>query len=214
MRVALDGRFEDPPPTHGGLRFFDGGTTAVLETTDDHTLVLTSKRTGNTSLEQMYSVGVRPERFKVVVAKGVVSPRPAYAPIAAGDRAGQHARRDHVGPVVLHLPPPPAAALPVRARRHLLTGPCSRRRAADVRPDRTHCDSLQRNRIRQPDTPTWHPQLATDGSAPTARHTSSPRASASRTPVPSREREGGRRRSGSLTLAVRNGDLGSEHSGP
>ena len=31
----------------------------------------------------MYSVGVRPENFKVVVAKGVVSPRPAYQPIAA-----------------------------------------------------------------------------------------------------------------------------------
>jgi microcystin degradation protein MlrC len=28
-------------------------------------------------------VGVRPERFKIVVAKGVVSPRPAYSRIAA-----------------------------------------------------------------------------------------------------------------------------------
>ena len=28
-------------------------------------------------------VGVRPEAFQVVAAKGVVSPRPAYAPIAA-----------------------------------------------------------------------------------------------------------------------------------
>ena len=71
-----------PCPTHGGWRFFDGGTTAVLDTTDDHTLVLTSKRTGNTSLEQLYSVGVNPERFKVVVAKGVVSPRPAYSRVA------------------------------------------------------------------------------------------------------------------------------------
>ena len=82
VRVLSDGLYEDPLPTHGGWRFFDGGTTAVLETTDDHTLVLTSKRTGNTSLEQHYSVGVRPERFKVVVAKGVVSPRPAYSRVA------------------------------------------------------------------------------------------------------------------------------------
>ena len=66
-----------------GYRFFDGGTTAVLETTDDHTLVLTSKRDGNTSREQMYSVGIWPERYRVVVAKGVVSPRPAYQPIAS-----------------------------------------------------------------------------------------------------------------------------------
>jgi microcystin degradation protein MlrC len=38
---------------------------------------------GNTSLQQMYSVGVRPETKHIIVAKGVVSPRPAYAPIAA-----------------------------------------------------------------------------------------------------------------------------------
>ena len=78
-----DGKYEDTRPTHGGYRFFDGGTTAVLETSDDHTLVLTSKRDGNTSREQMYSVGIWPERYRVVVAKGVVSPRPAYQPIAS-----------------------------------------------------------------------------------------------------------------------------------
>ena len=83
VRVISDGRFEEPTPTHGGFRFFDGGTTVVLETTDEHTLVLTSRLVGNTSIQQMYSVGVRPEAFQVVVAKGVVSPRPAYAPIAA-----------------------------------------------------------------------------------------------------------------------------------
>ena len=31
----------------------------------------------------MYSVGIWPERYRVVVAKGVVSPRPAYQPIAS-----------------------------------------------------------------------------------------------------------------------------------
>jgi microcystin degradation protein MlrC len=31
----------------------------------------------------MYSVGVWPERYQVVVAKGVMSPLAAYAPIAA-----------------------------------------------------------------------------------------------------------------------------------
>ncbi len=83
VRVIADGKFEDPRPTHGGWRFFDGGTTVVLETTDDHTLVLTSERLGNTSIEQMYSVGIWPERKRVVVAKGVNSPLAAYAPIAA-----------------------------------------------------------------------------------------------------------------------------------
>ena len=83
VRLLADGRFEDPRPTHGGWRFFDAGITAVLETADDHTLVLTSARIGNTSIEQMYALGIHPERYRVVVAKGVVSPRPAYAPIAA-----------------------------------------------------------------------------------------------------------------------------------
>ncbi len=78
-----DGKYEDTRPTHGGYRFFDGGTSAVLETTDGHTLLLTSKRDGNTSREQMYSVGIWPERYRIVVAKGVVSPRPAYQPIAS-----------------------------------------------------------------------------------------------------------------------------------
>ena len=82
VRLA-DGKYEDTGPTHGGYRFFDAGATAVLETTDDHTLVLTSNRDGNTSRQQMYSVGVWPERYRVVVAKGVVSPRPAYEPIAS-----------------------------------------------------------------------------------------------------------------------------------
>ncbi|MDQ3809099.1 MAG: M81 family metallopeptidase [Chloroflexota bacterium] len=83
VRTISDGRFEDPRPTHGGFRFFDGGPTVRLDTTDGHTLVLTTKRVGNTSIQQMYALGIRPEDYQVVVAKGVISPRPAYAPIAS-----------------------------------------------------------------------------------------------------------------------------------
>ena len=83
VRVISDGQFEEPTPTHGGLRFFDGGTTVVLETTDEHTLVLTSAGSATPASSRCTRVGVRPEPFQVVVAKGVVSPRPAYAPIAA-----------------------------------------------------------------------------------------------------------------------------------
>ena len=53
--------------------------------------MLTTRRVGNTSLQQMYSVGVRPENKHVVVAKGVISPRPAYEPIAA-DHKNQNAK--------------------------------------------------------------------------------------------------------------------------
>ncbi len=83
VRLISDGKWEDARPTHGGWRFFDGGTTVVLETADDHTLVLTSLRVGNTSIEQMYSLGIWPEKKQVIVAKGVNSPLAAYAPIAA-----------------------------------------------------------------------------------------------------------------------------------
>lgn len=83
VRLIGDGKFEEPNPTHGGGRFFDGGVTAVLETDDEYTIVLTSRRIGNTSIQQMYSLGIRPEGKQIVVAKGVHSPRPAYGPIAA-----------------------------------------------------------------------------------------------------------------------------------
>jgi microcystin degradation protein MlrC len=83
VRLLSDGRYEEPRPTHGGQRFFNAGTTAVLDVEGGITLVLTSRRVGNTSIEQMYSLGIRPEQKQVVVAKGVVSPRPAYEPIAA-----------------------------------------------------------------------------------------------------------------------------------
>ncbi len=83
VRTIFEGTWEDPRPTHGGWRFFDGGTMVVLETTDEHTLVLTSLRVGNTSIEQMYAAGIWPEKKQVIVAKGVNSPLAAYAPIAA-----------------------------------------------------------------------------------------------------------------------------------
>lgn len=83
IRVISDGRFEDPTPTHGGFRHFDMGLTAVLDTTDGHTLVLTSKQIMNSSLRQLRSLGIEPTRYHIIVAKGVNSPRAAYEPIAS-----------------------------------------------------------------------------------------------------------------------------------
>jgi len=82
LKIA-DGRYEDPTPTHGGFRYFDDGKRALIETDDGATVLLTSNRSSNLSREQWYSLGVKPEQFPVIVAKGVVSPRPAYEPIAA-----------------------------------------------------------------------------------------------------------------------------------
>jgi microcystin degradation protein MlrC len=67
---------------HAGWRYFDGGTTVVLETEEGPTVTLVTTRVGNMSREQFYSLGYRPDDFDIVVAKGVVSPRPAYQPIA------------------------------------------------------------------------------------------------------------------------------------
>ena len=83
VRTISDGRFEEPTPRHGGQRFFDAGPTVVVDTTDDHTLVLTTERMASISLEQLYSIGIRPEGRRIIVAKGVVAPRAAYEPIAA-----------------------------------------------------------------------------------------------------------------------------------
>ena len=83
VRAVSDGDFEETRPIHGGYRYFSAGTCIRLDTTDGHTILLTGRRSGNTSREQMYHIGIWPESYRVVVAKGVVSPRPAYQPIAA-----------------------------------------------------------------------------------------------------------------------------------
>jgi len=82
--VKIDkGKYEEHRPNHGGFRFFDDGQRVRFDTKDGMTILITSKRSGNTAREQMYSIGIYPENYKIIVAKGVSSPRPAYQPIAA-----------------------------------------------------------------------------------------------------------------------------------
>jgi microcystin degradation protein MlrC len=83
VRGVADGRFSDASPTHGGFRDFDTGPTAVLETDLEQTLVLTSHAVMDTSVERHRSLGLHPEAKQVVVAKGVLSPLPAYEPLAS-----------------------------------------------------------------------------------------------------------------------------------
>ncbi|MBT4515635.1 MAG: M81 family metallopeptidase [Chloroflexi bacterium] len=83
VRVLSDGAFEDNRPLHAGWTFFDQGRCAVVDCESGQALLLVSTSIGNVSIEQYYSVGLRPEEFKIVVAKGVMSPRPAYEPIAS-----------------------------------------------------------------------------------------------------------------------------------
>lgn len=82
VRAISDGQYEELGPSHGGFRFYNSGVSVRLDTDGGQTLLLTSGRAGNTTRAQMYHIGIIPERYRIVVAKGVVSPRPAYQPIS------------------------------------------------------------------------------------------------------------------------------------
>ena len=83
VRMISDGIFQEPEVRHGGWGSFDQGVTAVVETPEQHTLILTSVKMAPVSLEQVKSQGVKPESKKILVAKGVIAPRAAYNPVAA-----------------------------------------------------------------------------------------------------------------------------------
>jgi len=81
VRGVYDGRFSEPEPRHGGMTAFDQGLTAVVETDDRLTVMLTTRRMAPFSLKQLTSCGLRPEAFQVLTAKGVHAPVAAYAPV-------------------------------------------------------------------------------------------------------------------------------------
>jgi microcystin degradation protein MlrC len=76
-----DGSYEEPRMAHGGLRFFDSGEMVALRTDDDITVVLTSKLVQPITPNQLRAVGLAPESFRAIVAKGVNGPRAGYADV-------------------------------------------------------------------------------------------------------------------------------------
>lgn len=84
VRLISDGIFIENQVRHGGWSLNDQGVTVVLETEHQHTVILTSHRMPPLSLEQLLSLGVKPEQKRILIVKGVVAPRAAYEPIAAG----------------------------------------------------------------------------------------------------------------------------------
>lgn len=72
------GKFSESAPRHGGITGFDQGRTAVCETENGLTLMITSQRMVPFSLQQLQSCNVDPERFRILVAKGVNAPIAAY----------------------------------------------------------------------------------------------------------------------------------------
>ena len=82
VTALSDGKYEETGPTHGGFRFFDDGPSAAIRTDDGYTLVLITHPGGTASLQQFRTLGIEPTEVKIIVAKGVHSPRPAMEPIA------------------------------------------------------------------------------------------------------------------------------------
>lgn len=76
-----DGHFTEDQVRHGGSPSYDMGDTAVVQTSDRVTIMLTSRRTPPFSLNQLTSCGLDPRAFRVLVAKGVHAPVAAYSPV-------------------------------------------------------------------------------------------------------------------------------------
>jgi microcystin degradation protein MlrC len=74
----FDGRFEEKQPRHGGFTQMDQGPTAVVGTDMGLTVMLTSKRMPPFSLRQLTTFGVEPEKYHLLIAKGVNAPIAAY----------------------------------------------------------------------------------------------------------------------------------------
>ena len=88
VRGLHDGQFIEPAVRHGGGRYWDMGISAVIRvegsTIDSpNYIILTPKRVIPFSIGQLTSLGILPERMKILVAKGTVAPRAAYEPVAA-----------------------------------------------------------------------------------------------------------------------------------
>lgn len=83
VRLLHDGYFEEYEVRHGGKLRNNQGLTAVVESPEGDTIVLTSLRMAPFSLEQVRSLGIKPELKRVLVAKGAVAPRAAYEEVSA-----------------------------------------------------------------------------------------------------------------------------------
>ncbi|MFN7925069.1 MAG: M81 family metallopeptidase [Bryobacteraceae bacterium] len=88
VKSLHDGKYIEPAVRHGGTRYWEMGLTAVIEaegsTRDLPNIVeVTSKRVFPGSIHELVSVGIYPERMKILVAKGTVAPRAAYEPVSA-----------------------------------------------------------------------------------------------------------------------------------
>ncbi len=87
VKLVYDGKFVETEVRHGGQRYHDQGTSAVIELpggsdTAPNLVLLTTLREPPFSLQQLISAGIQPQRQKILVVKAAVAFRAAYEPIA------------------------------------------------------------------------------------------------------------------------------------
>lgn len=83
VRCLHDGAFVEEEPRHGGARYNNQGLTALVETGGGHAIVLNSLRMAPMSLEQVLSLGIKPDSYRILVAKGAIAPMAAYEPVSS-----------------------------------------------------------------------------------------------------------------------------------
>jgi microcystin degradation protein MlrC len=81
VKALVDGKFTEKEVRHGGQINFDMGPTAIVETPNQTTIMLTSRRTVPFSLQQLLHYQIIPADFDIIVAKGVQAPVAAYGPV-------------------------------------------------------------------------------------------------------------------------------------
>jgi len=81
VRSFHEGKFRETEARHGGRTQHNMGQAAVVDTDDNLTIMLTSRRSGSSSLQQLISSNVDPLAYDVLIAKGVHAPVAAYAPV-------------------------------------------------------------------------------------------------------------------------------------
>jgi len=81
VRSFHDGHYIEPEARHGGRTRRNMGPSVVVDTDNGLTILLTSRRHGSSSLQQLISSGIDPLAYDVLIAKGVHSPVAAYEPV-------------------------------------------------------------------------------------------------------------------------------------
>lgn len=75
------GQFDEHTPRHGGQVHFDMGQIAIIRSTNEHIIMLTSLRIPPYSLCQLTHFGIDPAAFHSIIAKGVNAPIAAYSDV-------------------------------------------------------------------------------------------------------------------------------------